>query len=1150
MRCILLILSLVGATSITTAQAQMKGDTYYLPAIDAIAEKNQAIAAKGAPLKYAVNTVVKDIYHSKGNSQSGQWEQLTDGSWEYTLRLFAKNATSLNAGMEDFFLPPSAELWVLTDDHSIVRGPYDGSYNQKHGFFWVGDVPADHMIIRITVSDQEKPYLSFKLNSVSRGFYRHWIEPSYINKSGSCNVDVACSEADDWQAQVKSVGRYTFSTASGGFLCTGQLLNNTAKDGTPLFSTADHCGYSDENGQKPLSDRQSVAASIALTWNYQSLTCRAPGSAQSGMQISTSGFNHRQSGAAYLASNPLSDFALVQLNRVPNASYELEYSGWDRRDIAPDSAVAIHHPSGHAKRISFEHDALSVTGYLSTFRGTGTHLRVADWDLGTTEGGSSGSGLWNSDKLFVGQLHGGYAACGNDRDDWYGRLNYSWDSGSNAQSRMKDWLDPNNTGQETLQGTGGCEAPSVNIINNSSNAVGDLLAFSSQVSDGSGDYSYAWDINADGEVDGTGSTIQVRYSQAYVGNINLTVKDSSGCQGVASQAVVVTGAEVQLQQVVNIRENLDQVCGNNDNVIDPGERWSTLLEAKNVGTQPATSAYLALGKSRSALTGGSGDNYGNTVSSCDRTFIDISSTGTLKAWESAGNPNYPADDEGSVLIQLSQAFDHYGQSISQLRASSNGYFSTSSTAKGDAWGNECPLPAAPARDIEGARIAPMHDDLKQSTFYHQSFAVCPRTAETGTDLACEVFLWQGADLWETTQLVESIDVQAILYPATSQWVFQYAGTGFSGQTSTTGMQNAAATDGLTYACNTANSINTTDAVCTFNKNHQPQSSGADFVVLETPVLALGDLAVDQSVHRNLEFAIATDATCGTEFSINHEASVFDEGFNAGQAAILSKTIGHNGQCNVVTNCAVNNDNSIQPKNGIWYNPDRSGNGHDLHFINKQRLTFVSYTGLPDRSPIWYITGEEDASHDQYYNTLHKVYYPGGFNPANQQAEMVGWSNTTVLNEGQVIQVRKVNGQLSAEKLIQQPLGAPPTTNMHTGFWYNASQSGWGESISTIGDARGIVTYLYDASGEPYWTNAWGANDGSTLRVAYTESFCLHCPRVTPFSHEVGTATFNLDDQRTGVIDEYNVNVPASLRPGATWSRSNLPITNLIPPIED
>ena len=575
MKYVMLLITLV-----SVAQAQHKDATYRLPAVDVLAEKSQAQVLNTGPLKYALSTPVKDIVHSKGEaSPVGEWLQLPDGSWEYSLRIAAKNATSLNVGMQDFFLPHSAELWVYTDDQSIMRGPYNDSYNKNHGYFWIGDVPADHINLKFTVSEREKRHLSFTVNNITRGFFKYWEEPDYTAKSGSCNVDVVCPDGDGWENQINAVGRYTFTTVDGSFLCTGQLINNTAQDGRPLFSTADHCGYSSNTGQRPLSQRQSVAASIAMTWNYQSASCRTPGSAQSGTQISTNGFNDRQSGATYLASNPTSDFALVELNQTPNASFGVEYTGWDRSDVAPSRAVTIHHPSGHAKRISYENDPLSITTYLSTNRGAGTHLRVADWDTGTTEGGSSGGGLWNADQLMVGQLHGGFAACGNNRDDWYGRLFVSWDTGSDAQSRMKDWLDPLDTGQMTLQGTGGCEAPTVSIVNNSSNQVGDLLTFASQVSGGSGGYTYEWDVNADEFTDGTSASIEARYAEGYVGNITLRVKDSAGCQATATQAVVVESPMVELQQIVNISENLNQVCGNNDLVVDPGERWSTTVMA-------------------------------------------------------------------------------------------------------------------------------------------------------------------------------------------------------------------------------------------------------------------------------------------------------------------------------------------------------------------------------------------------------------------------------------------------------------------------------------------------------------------------------------------------------------------------------------------
>lgn len=1132
--------------------AQKQAETYMLPAVDIAAEKNRAMASKGIPLKYATETSVNDIYHVNGKGQSGEWIQLFDRSWEYHLRLESKNATSLNVGMLDFFLPHSAELWVYTDDQSIMRGPYNDTFNKNHGFFWVGDVPADHMNIKITVSDKEKQYLSFKINNITRGFHKYWEEPTY--KSGSCNVDVACPESAGWEAEISSVGRYTFSTSEGSFLCTGQLLNNTAQDGKPIFSTADHCGYSNNNGQVSLTERQNTAASIALTWNYQSQTCRAPGSSQSGTQISTSGFNNRQSGATYLASNPASDFALLELNQTPNQSYGIEYSGWDRSDTAPDSAVGIHHPSGHAKRISFENDPLSITTYLSTAQGAGTHLRVEDWDLGTTEGGSSGSGLWNSNQLFIGQLHGGYAACGNNSDDWYGRLAYSWDNGADEQSRMKDWLDPLNTGQMTLQGSAGCEAPSVSIVNNSSNEVGDLLSFTSQVAGGEGDYTYQWDINGDEYTDGIESSIDVRYAEQYVGNITLTVKDSAGCQGFASQAVVIEAADVKLQQVQNISQNLDQVCGNNDNVIDPGERWKTLLNVQNEGDKSATDAYLALSVAKSAVSNAPSDNYGNSVTDCERMFIDISNTGTLYGWIDGNTTDtYPADDEGhTAAIQLSQSFDHFGENVASLVASSNGFFSTSTDASGVDWDNDCPLPQAPDRDNVGARISPLHDDMRSSQFYHQYFSSCPRPAETGTDLACEVFLWKGADLWaDNDTSTENLDIQAILYPATSQWVYQYGGSGFENLTATTGLQNSLGTDGISYACDTANSVNTTEAVCVYNKNHQPPSSGEGFVNLATPVVQLGDLQPNQSQTAELVFTVDSHASCDDTFTINHDASVYDEGFNSGQEGIFSATIGSNGQCSMVTTCDVDdgNQNDINPRDGLWWNPMRSGNGIDLHVTDQSAMLYVMYTGNKDRSPIWYIAqNSQDSAYNQYYNKLVEVNYQNGFDVGNAQTQTsVGWSYTTFIDSKEAIQVREIKGEMFAEKLIMQQFAADETANMHTGHYFSPAESGWGQSVITLDEARVVVSYIYDVDGKPFWTIGSGENVESDKTVFTAESFCPSCPAVPMVAHTVGTMRQSFNGQSDGTIHQYQIEYPlGSNQPKAVWDKTNLAIYNLVP----
>lgn len=87
----------------------------------------------------------------------------------------------------------------------------------------------------------------------------------------------------------------------------------------------------------------------------------------------------------------------------------------------------------------------------------GTHLMVSNWDVGTTEDGSSGCPLFNGEKRIVGQLHGGDAACSNSKPDWFGRLYLSWTGGGTKSTRLSDWLDPLNTGKTALDGRNASE---------------------------------------------------------------------------------------------------------------------------------------------------------------------------------------------------------------------------------------------------------------------------------------------------------------------------------------------------------------------------------------------------------------------------------------------------------------------------------------------------------------------------------------------------------------------------------------------------------------------------------------------------------------------------------------------------------------------
>lgn len=345
------------------------------------------------------------------------WEKSNAG-YTWTHQVTAPNAVSLNFGFTKFNLPEGAELNIYSADRSQFIRTFNSADNNVNRQLWSPIIMSDDVVIEVTAPEAVVAQVELELGHVGQGFRTFG---QSTNKSGSCNIDVACSDSKGWENEVNSVA--VISTGGSTF-CTGFMVNNTSNDKTPYFMTANHC-----------SINASSAPSLVTYWNYQTSKC---GGARDGKMTDF------QSGAVHLVSGAKSDFTLVKLLSQPKSEWNVTFAGWDASDAVGSTAVGIHHPNVDEKSISFENDPTTISSYGGqTTPGDGTHVRVIDWDKGTTEPGSSGSPLFNSEHRVIGQLHGGGAACGNDLSDYYGRFHTSWKSG------LKNHLDSANTGKVT-----------------------------------------------------------------------------------------------------------------------------------------------------------------------------------------------------------------------------------------------------------------------------------------------------------------------------------------------------------------------------------------------------------------------------------------------------------------------------------------------------------------------------------------------------------------------------------------------------------------------------------------------------------------------------------------------------------------------------
>jgi subtilisin-like proprotein convertase family protein len=371
----------------------------------------------------------------------GTWDYLANGNAVWRLRIRSAGAKSLNLGFTKYVMPHGGTLVLYSPGYERVMGPFTPAGNEEHEQLWTPVLNGDELVVEVQLPQVAVPALQLQLKYVNHDFlgFAEML-------SGSCNLDVICGGADGWDIvdHYRDIIQSVAVIGTGGStFCTGFLVNNTRQDCTPYFMTAYHCGIT-----------QGSAPSLVAYWNFENSTCRQPNSPQSGGpgNGTLSDFN---TGATFKAGWSNSDFTLVEFDDPISETADAFFAGWSAEDTAPsDTVVCIHHPSTDEKRISFEFDPTHIGAWGSGGDPVpnGNHIIIPDWDVGTTEGGSSGSPLFDNQKRVVGQLHGGGAACGNSQYDSYGWFYFSWEGGGTPATRLKDWLDPDNSGVIVLDG--------------------------------------------------------------------------------------------------------------------------------------------------------------------------------------------------------------------------------------------------------------------------------------------------------------------------------------------------------------------------------------------------------------------------------------------------------------------------------------------------------------------------------------------------------------------------------------------------------------------------------------------------------------------------------------------------------------------------
>lgn len=432
----------------------------------ALLEEDSIRAASNLPFRFAVPFPVSYSFNDIGT-----WMTLPNGDRLWRLRINCPQAESINLLYDNFYLPPGSLYYIYSADGTEVLGAFSDHNNRASRKFATALVHSSSIILEYYEPLEVAGQGIISVGQIGHG-YRSFFEAEDgsegLNDAGACQVNINCSpEGDNWQVEKKSVARMILN---GSQLCTGTLINNIRGDCTPYFLSASHCidGTYDAVTNPDLSG-------LVFYWNYERSTCANSGDVP----------NETTSGATLLANPDVfsdqdaSDFALFELTEDPSSVYDVYFAGFDASGSPGTSGVGIHHPALDAKKIATH--SITPTSVVND-----NYWRIY-WDAtpnghSVTEGGSSGSGLFNSDGRLIGQLFGGFLGgqpnCSdpaNDEGD-YGKLSRSWNNqgATDSRRRLRDWLDPDNTGTTIVDGLDCSASPDfvLTAIPDSTNSCG------------------------------------------------------------------------------------------------------------------------------------------------------------------------------------------------------------------------------------------------------------------------------------------------------------------------------------------------------------------------------------------------------------------------------------------------------------------------------------------------------------------------------------------------------------------------------------------------------------------------------------------------------------------------------------------------------
>ena len=366
-----------------------------LPRADTADRQSTARTSKNGPLKIGFERDMPSEFQGDLTAQL-DWIPLEDGSFVGAMSVTSPDASAMRVGILAepvagaeirFFGKYADQLFPKITQTDFFKG-------REPEVLWSTVVEGDTIGIEITLPSRK----ALSIYSIRIAKIAHIWRP--IETLQHAPKELACSTHIDIQCRARNirnrgnspllnaVGRIVYQRGGSSYVCSGTLVNDRNRTHR-YFLTARHC-----------VSTASVAGSVTAAWFFQRRAC---GSSELDRRYTTT-----SGGTDLLATSAAQDATLLRFrSRLPAG---LTLSGWHTATINhPVRVHGIHHPDGGVKKWVAGRTRRNVTS-----QGVENAIEVY-WEEGTTEGGSSGSGMFDRqrfpDDRLVGLLSHGTPTC-------------------------------------------------------------------------------------------------------------------------------------------------------------------------------------------------------------------------------------------------------------------------------------------------------------------------------------------------------------------------------------------------------------------------------------------------------------------------------------------------------------------------------------------------------------------------------------------------------------------------------------------------------------------------------------------------------------------------------------------------------------------